>query len=233
LESFSYSVSHDLRAPLRAIQGFTRIILKRQGEKFDEETRKQFNTIQQKAGDMDRLITDLLALSRLDRQTLNLQTFDMQQLIEETWRELQGVYPGRSMTLKAGPMPSASADKGLVRQVIVNLLSNAMKFTGTRETALIEGGGYGNDKETVYYVRDNGVGFDMQYYDKLFSVFQRLHSESEYEGTGIGLAIVQRIVHRHGGRVWAEGKVNEGAVFYFSLPSRETKMPDANSALEV
>jgi len=221
LESFSYSVSHDLRAPLRAIEGYLRMIVKRQGEKFDEETRRQFDQVRDSAETMRQLIDDLLALSKLDSQALNRKVVGVDQLIEETWGELQNLYPDRNMTLKMNHLPHGRGDNALLKQVIVNLLSNAIKFTKTRYAALIEVGGHEDEKELVYHVKDNGVGFDMRYQDKLFGIFQRLHSADEYEGTGIGLSLVQRIIRRHGGRVWAEGKVDEGATFYFTLPKKE------------
>ena len=220
LESFSYSVSHDLRAPLRAIAGFSQMILKKEGERFDEETRRRFQVISDNAETMGRLIDDLLAFSRLGRQAIAKRGLDMEELIGEVWEELVTINPGRELNLKIGRMPAASGDRTLIRQVYSNLLENAVKFTRGRDAAVIEAGSYVKDNEPVYYVRDNGVGFDMKFYDKLFGVFQRLHTDEEYKGTGIGLALVQRIVHRHGGRVWAEGAVDEGACFYFSLPEK-------------
>lgn len=220
LESFSYSVSHDLRAPLRAIEGYTRMILKKQGNKFDEETDRYFDQIRISAKAMNRLIDDLLTLSRLGRQDLDVRFVDIQQLIEEIWRELRSADSGRSIDLKINYLPSGWGDRGLLKQVFVNFLSNSQKFTRVRDTAQVEVGGYENGNWNIYYVKDNGVGFNMAYYDKLFGVFQRLHSASEYEGTGIGLALVSRIIRRHGGRVWAQGKVNEGAAFYFNLPGK-------------
>ncbi|MEN6622056.1 MAG: ATP-binding protein, partial [Smithella sp.] len=221
LESFSYSVSHDLRAPLRTIDGYIRMIMKRQKDKFDEKTRRQFDQVREGAKSMERLIDDLLAFSRLGQQGINLKPFDMSQLIEETWDELKINNPDRNMSLDIKPMPSGWGDRALIKQVLVNILSNAIKFTRTRDMAIIEAGGWEEEKENVYYVKDNGIGFDMQYQEKLFGVFQRLHSTSEYEGTGIGLALVARVIHKHGGRVWAEGKVGEGATFYFTLPCKK------------
>ncbi|MDX9821243.1 MAG: PAS domain S-box protein [Syntrophales bacterium] len=218
LEGFSYSVSHDLRAPLRAINGYLRMILKRQGDDFDDETKRLFDKVRDGAKVMDHLIDDLLALSKLSKEELREETIDMRNMIEMIWTELQRVNPGRKITLKMNPLPPACGDKNLLMQVFVNILSNAVKFTKTRDVAVIEVGGYKKENEVVYYVKDNGVGFDIKYSDKLFRPFQRFHDPAEYEGTGIGTAIVQRIIHRHGGRVWAEGKVNEGATFYFTLP---------------
>ncbi len=218
LESFSYFVSHDLRAPLRAIDGYTKMILRKQGDKFNEENRRQFDQVRESARAMGQLIDDLLTLSKLDRQDLDVKIIDVRILIEEIWQRLQRSDPDRRMTLKMDILPPGRGDRGLLKQVFINLLSNALKFTRTQDKAVIEVGGYENENENGYYVKDNGVGFDMKYHDKMFGAFQRLHSAAEYEGTGIGLAIVQRIVHHHGGRVWAEGKADEGAVFYFTLP---------------
>jgi PAS domain S-box-containing protein len=218
LESFTYSVSHDLRAPLRAIDGFARMILKQQGDKFDEKTRNQFDVIMKNTKMMGQLIQDLLALSRLGREAISMSKLNIGDLARDVWEELNANNPDRPIDLKIDHVPPATGDRSFIKQVLVNLLANAIKFTRIREVPLIEVGGYEGEAESVYYVRDNGVGFDMQYLGKLFGVFQRLHSANEYEGTGIGLALVQRIIHRHGGRVWAEGEVDKGATFYFSLP---------------
>jgi PAS domain S-box-containing protein len=217
LESFSYSVSHDLRAPLRAIDGYTRMILKSQGGNFDEETLRKFNVIRDNAHIMGQLIDELLSFSRLGKKALALSQLDVNAIVGEVWKELKAANPERDMTLTLGSIPPALGDRALVRQVYCNLLSNAVKFTIRRDAARIEAGSFAAGNETVYYVRDNGAGFDMAYYDKLFGVFQRLHSTEDFEGTGVGLATVQRIIHRHGGRVWAEGKVDGGACFYFTL----------------
>jgi PAS domain S-box-containing protein len=219
LESFSYSVSHDLRAPLRAINGYSRMILKKQGAQFDEETGRRFQKITDNAEKMGFLIDDLLAFSRLGSQDVDKASLDMEELIGEAWQELIAVNLDREVTLKIGQMPAACGDKALIRQVYSNLLGNAVKFTREREHALIEAGSCTQDNETVYYVRDNGIGFDMRFYYKLFGVFQRLHSDEEYKGTGIGLSLVKRIINRHGGRVWGEGEGDKGATFYFTLPT--------------
>ncbi len=218
LESFSYSVSHDLRAPLRAIDGYARMILKKQGDKFDEDTTRKFNDIRFNIQMMGRLIDDLLAFSRLGRKQIAMSRVDMEELIRDVWKEQRSINPDRNMLLTVNGMPFGYGDKPLIKQVYYNLLANSAKFSKFRDPAHIEAGGYTDANEDVYYVKDNGVGFDMAYYDKLFGVFQRLHNPDEFEGTGVGLATVQRIIHRHGGRVWAEGKVNEGATFYFTLP---------------
>ena len=220
LESFSYSVSHDLRAPLRAIDGFSKMILRKEKDHFDEETVRLFNHVRDGVKSMGKLIEDLLDLSKLSRQDLDAKMLDVRRLVEKTWQELQNLYPDRAMNFEIKDMPQGFGDRALVKQVLVNILSNAIKFTRMRDVAVIEAGGYEEEKEIVYYVKDNGVGFDMEFHDKLFGVFQRLHDASEYEGTGVGMALAQRIIHRHKGRIWAEGKVNEGAVFYFSLPKK-------------
>jgi len=219
VEGFSYSVSHDLRAPLRAIDGYSRMILRKHADRFDDDALGKFNVIRDNTRMMGQLIDDLLAFSRLGRAQLSKVMLDIGELIREIWEELKAINPDRRLTLKIAEIPPCRGDRGLIKQVLVNILSNAVKFTRGREEALIEAGGYNKDGEIVYYVRDNGVGFDMQYHDKMFGVFQRLHSADEFEGTGVGLAIVQRIIHRHGGRIWAEGKIDRGACFYFSLPA--------------
>lgn len=220
LESFAYSVSHDLRAPLRAIDGFSRMLLRKTADKLSEDEKRQFEVIRDNTRRMGRLIDDLLAFSRLGSQSMSLSDMDMPELARQVWEELLTINPGRRMTLKMDTLPAAFGDAAFIRQVLVNLLSNAVKFTRRKEEALVEIGGIPGDSGTVYYVRDNGAGFDMKYYEKLFGVFQRLHSVDEFEGTGAGLAIVQRIIHRHGGRVWGEGEVDKGATFYFMLPTR-------------
>jgi two-component system, chemotaxis family, sensor kinase Cph1 len=219
LESFSYSVSHDLRAPLRAIDGFSRMILKQQRDNFDENTRHRFDQIIENTRMMELLIEDLLALSRLGREALSVSGLNLEDLSRDVWEEVKTTRPGCTADLKINPMPPAMGDRLLIRQVLVNLFSNALKFSRNRKTPLVEAGGHRAEGENIYYVRDNGVGFDMQYHDKLFGVFQRLHSRAEYEGTGVGLAIVHRLIQRHGGRVWAEGEVDKGATFYFTLPT--------------
>jgi light-regulated signal transduction histidine kinase (bacteriophytochrome) len=223
LESFSYSVSHDLRAPLRAIDGYARMILKKQGDKFDEDTLRRFNDIRLNAKKMGQLIDDLLSFSRLSRKNMSSSDLNMVDLIRDVWKDLNNINPNRKMHLIVNSTPLSYGDGALVKQVYYNLLSNAIKFTKCRDEARIEVGGDVDGNENVYYVKDNGVGFDMAYCDKLFGVFQRLHNPDDFEGTGVGLATVKRIIYRHGGRVWAEGKVSEGATFYFSLPSSHTQ----------
>ncbi|MEN6320080.1 MAG: PAS domain S-box protein [Syntrophaceae bacterium] len=221
LESFSYSVSHDLRAPLRAIDGYARMILKKEWGKFDEDTTRKFNAIRSNAHMMGQLIDDLLSFSRLSKKQMSASKLDMENIIMDVWKELQIINPERNMTLTIHSMPSGYGDRTLIKQVCSNLLANAVKFTKNQYAAHIEVGGFTDDDGNICYVKDNGVGFDMAYYEKLFGIFQRLHSVDDFEGTGVGLATVQRIIHRHGGRVWAEGKVNEGATFYFTLPGKE------------
>jgi two-component system sensor kinase len=166
---------------------------------------------------MGKLIDDLLTFSRLGRKELVTTGLDMEALVRSAWKELTLLNPERRIQFSVKRLPQAMGDQALIKEVVVNLLSNAIKFTKFRETAVVEVGAYPEEERNVYFVKDNGVGFDMQYYNKLFGVFQRLHSDDEFEGTGVGLAIVQRIIRRHGGRVWAEGKMGEGASFYFTL----------------
>lgn len=218
LEAFSYSVSHDLRAPLRAIDGFSRVLLEDYGDKLDSECKRLLNIICSNTGNMGQLIDDLLAFSRLGRQEMRVGKIDMAGLAKAVFDELRMTAPERAAHLSVGALPCALADRSLIRQVFVNLLSNAIKFTRTRETAALEVGCETEDGENIYYVKDNGVGFDARYAEKLFGVFQRLHTNAEFEGTGVGLAIVHSIIKRHGGRVWADAAIDGGATIYFTLP---------------
>ena len=218
LESFSYSVSHDLRAPLRAVDGFSRILLEDYGDKLDENGKRVLDIIRSNTQNMGRLIDDLLAFSRLGRKQIETSPINMSHLAEDVFQQLRFGLTDQNIQFKLAPLPDVAGDPALIRQVFVNLLSNAAKYSKPRNQAVIEVNGRTENGDCVYYVKDNGVGFDMTYAPKLFGVFQRLHSVEEFEGTGVGLAIVQRIVHRHGGRVWAEGKLDQGATFYFSLP---------------
>jgi PAS domain S-box-containing protein len=219
LESFSYSVSHDLRSPLRAIDGFSLMLEEDYAASLDDEGRRLLQVIQDNSRKMAQLIDDLLAFSKLGRQPIKAAEVDMTALAEEAFQELRASAADHgSPRLVLALLPPARGDRTMLRQVWVNLLSNALKYSGIREEPLIEVTGQRNGTQTIYSVKDNGVGFDMRYYAKLFRVFQRLHSAEEFPGTGVGLAIVQRVVTRHGGRVWAEGKLNEGARFHFSLP---------------
>ena len=222
LEAFSYSVSHDLRAPLRAITGFSSMLLEDYADKLDGEGKRLFDVIRGNSKKMGKLIDDLLALSRIGRKDIELSKINVDKLARAMFDEIKATVPEREIQFDIKPLPPARVDEGMIRQVFFNLLTNAIKFTRLREIATIELGGYVEDYENIYYVKDNGVGFDMQYANKLFGAFQRLHSEKEFEGTGIGLATVKRIVNRHGGKIWAEGKVNEGATFYFTLPKRSS-----------
>lgn len=220
LEAFSYSVSHDLRAPLRAIDGFSRILMEDYESSLGEEGKRICGIISRETERMGMLIDDLLALSRLTRKEMNFTDVDMRAMANSVFEELTAGQGGREIEFISGAMPSVEGDAGLMRQVWINLLANAIKFTSRRKRAVIEAGSAQADDEVVFFVRDNGAGFDMEYVGKLFGVFQRLHGEEEFEGTGVGLAIVQRVVHRHGGRVWAEGRVDEGATFYFAIPRK-------------
>jgi len=221
LESFSYSVSHDLRAPLRAIDGYSRMILRDQKDQLNDDAARKFDLIRSNTQMMGKLIDDLLSFSRLGRLEINMSKLDMEGLLNDVRMELQVINPDRRIDLNIKVIPPGFGDRTLIKQVYSNLLSNAVKYTKNKDEANIETGGYKEGNENIYYIKDNGVGFDMEYYDKLFGVFQRLHNADDYEGTGVGLAIVQRIIHRHGGRVWAESKVEEGATFYFSLPAKD------------
>jgi two-component system sensor kinase len=218
LEAFAYSVSHDLRVPLRAIDGFSQQVLKRYEDKLDNEGKRYLNIVRDNTKKMSQLIDDILAFSRMGRLGLSVSEVNMEELVHAVFEELKPNLAERELTIEIKPLPLCHGDPSMLRQVLVNLLGNAIKFTRPKDAALIEMGGHTEGAENIYYIKDNGAGFDMQYADKLFGVFQRLHGVAEFEGTGIGLAIVKRIITRHGGRVWAEGKVDEGATFYFTLP---------------
>jgi PAS domain S-box-containing protein len=217
LEAFSYSVSHDLRAPLRAVNGFASMALEDFGRQLPEEGRRQLEKICTSGRRMGELIDDLLAFSRLSRQPLRRQNVDPITVVRGVLDELIPLQPDRAIEVRFGPLPPCQGDPALLKQVWVNLLSNAIKYTRGREPAIVEIGCLNETGETVYFVRDNGTGFDMKYAGKLFGVFQRLHRSDQFEGTGVGLAIVQRIIHRHGGRVWAEAEEGRGATFHFTL----------------
>jgi PAS domain S-box-containing protein len=221
LEAFSYSVSHDLRAPLRAIDGYTRILLEDYEPVLDAEGKRICGIISREARRMGQLIDDLLAFSRLGRKEIYTSKIDMRGMVVSVLNELLKEEERARLDIQIGKLPAVKADSSLIRQVWLNLLANAIKFTSRKERATIEIGSKANKDEFLYYVRDTGAGFDMEYANKLFGVFQRLHSESEFDGTGVGLAIVQRIILRHEGRVWAEGEVGKGATFYFALPRKE------------
>ena len=221
LEAFSYSVSHDLRTPLRAIDGFSRILVEDYGSKLDDEGRRIVGVVRDSTTKMARLIDDILAFSRTGRQQMTSAEVHMSALIRSVLEGLKPATTGRKLKFEISSMPDIRGDGPMLQRVWANLIDNAIKFTGPTPEGTIEVGGRIEGPEAVYFVKDNGVGFDMQYVDKLFGVFQRLHGPEEFPGTGIGLAIVKRIVARHGGRVWAEGKLNEGAIFYFALPMKE------------
>jgi light-regulated signal transduction histidine kinase (bacteriophytochrome) len=217
LESFSYSVSHDLRAPLRSIDGFSQALLKDYNDNLDETGKDFLRRVRAASQKMANLIDDLLKLSRIARSEMHRERVNLTMVARETAEELQKTQPARRVEFIIADGVTAYGDPHLLRVGMENLLGNSWKFTGKNPAARIEFGATHGDGRAVYYIRDNGVGFDMAYADKLFGAFQRLHPNSEFEGTGIGLATVQRIIHRHNGRVWAEGKINEGATFYFSL----------------
>jgi len=221
LESFSYTVSHDLRAPLRAIDGFSQMLLRDIGDKLDSESARKFNVISNNSKKMGQLIDDLLKLSQAARAPVHFERININSVVEDVWKEILAGNPGRKMELVIGELPIARGGRTLLRQVFSNLLSNAVKFTKNREKAEIEVSGSNSGDFNSYCIQDNGVGFDMRYYDKVFEIFHRLHSEREYEGTGVGLAIVRKIIERHGGKIWAESRPGEGTTFYFTLPAQE------------
>jgi light-regulated signal transduction histidine kinase (bacteriophytochrome) len=220
LEAFSYSVSHDLRAPLRAIIGFSKILLEEYEEKLDNEGKRIINVIVTSTEKMGKLIDDLLSFSRLGRGELRSGMLDMNKLVDIVIHEISANDETIRKYVTIGRLPKVKGDSDMLKQVWLNLISNALKYTSLVKKVSIEIGAVKEKSETIFYVKDNGVGFDMQYYNKLFGVFQRLHTSKDYEGTGVGLAIVKRIITRHDGRVWAEGKINKGATFYFSIPNK-------------
>ena len=217
LESFTYSVSHDLRAPLRSIDGFSHAIIKQYSASMDIEAIDLFLRVRAASQRMAELIDDMLTLSRLSRAEMSMAEVDLTGLARNTVEDLKSTEPERSVAFEVMDSLSARGDRRLLQAVVENLLGNAWKFTSGKESARIEFGSEEQDGRPVFYVRDNGVGFDMKYSDKLFGVFQRLHSVSEFPGTGVGLASVKRVIARHGGEIWAEGRVGEGATFYFTL----------------
>jgi PAS domain S-box-containing protein len=222
LEAFSYSVSHDLRAPLRAVDGFSQAVLEDYGPQLPEEGRRYLLTIRQGAQKMGMLIDDLLTFSRLSRAPINEEQINTGRLVRGVLDDLAAQREGRQIDLRIGELPPCTGDPALLKQVWTNLLSNALKYTQKRETAVVEIGSKRSPEGHVYFVRDNGTGFDMRYAGKLFGVFQRLHRAEDYTGTGVGLALVQRIIHRHGGFIWAEAEVDRGATFYFTLKEKIT-----------
>jgi len=222
LEAFAYSVSHDLRTPLRAIDGFSNILQEDYAGKLGDEGKRLLNVVRDNSRNMAQLIDDILKFSRASRSEIAYAEIDMEGLAHEVYEELRPATE-HGLKIEIGHLPKAQGDRAMMRQVFVNLLSNAIKFSHQKENSMIRVGAAVEGDETIYFVQDNGAGFDMQYADRLFGVFQRLHTTEEFEGTGIGLAIIKRIITRHGGRTWAEGKVNEGATIYFALPLEEKK----------
>jgi PAS domain S-box-containing protein len=223
LEAFSYSVSHDLRTPLIGIQGFSRRLLTKYADQLDSKGQSFLSIIQRDTQRMLQLIDNLMALSRFEHQEIRPSNVDLEEMARTVFEELKTISfdsPDVAIQLKLESLPSAHGDPTMVRQVLFNLLSNAIKFSKSKENRVIEIGSLAGETQHTYYVRDNGVGFNMEHAGKLFGVFERLHTSKEFEGTGIGLAIVQRIIHRQGGKVWAEGEIGKGATFYFTLPKR-------------
>lgn len=222
LESFSYSVSHDLRAPLRAVSGFSEIVLKKYASHLDEDGQRYLNNIVENAEKMGQLIDDILAFSRLGRQSIQKNEFDLEQAFQEVYQDLTQNSEYENITFNLHELPMVKGDYNLFKQVIQNLLSNALKYSSRKENTKIEVGVDKQDQTDVFYVRDNGAGFDMKYYDKLFGVFQRLHNNNDFEGNGVGLAFVKRIIERHNGKIWAKSAPNEGATFYFTINETNT-----------
>jgi PAS domain S-box-containing protein len=219
LEAFAYSISHDLRAPLRHMAGYAELLQKNASSILDEKSRRYMTMILEAAKRMGDLIDDLLAFSRIGRAETQKTVVSLEQLVKEALNEVRPETEGRNMDWRVGALPNLYGDRAMLRVALVNLVANAVKFTRTRPQAQIEiGCADGKEDEIVVFIRDNGVGFDMKYVNKLFGVFQRLHRAEEFEGTGIGLATVQRIIHRHGGKIWADALVDQGATFYFSVP---------------
>ena len=221
LDAFAYSVSHDLRAPLRAVDGFSKFILEDYGNKLDSEGKRLLNLIRTNTQKMDQLITDLLSLSRVNRNELNFSVIDMTQMAISVFNETIQDDIKNNIRFTVDPLPEAYADPAFLKQVWINLISNAIKFTSKKKNPEIKIGGKIENNTNTYFIKDNGAGFNQEYVHKLFGVFQRLHTSDDFEGTGIGLAIVKRIISRHGGKVWAEGKEGKGATFWFSLPGKK------------
>lgn len=232
LESFTYSVSHDLRAPLRHVDGYALMLVEEHGAHMPAEALNLAKKIRQGSQNMGRLVDDLLNLSRVGKQAIAVQHVALNSLVTEAMTELKPEIGDRRVEWKIGELPAVEGDPGLLRQVFVNLLSNAIKYTRPRDLAMVEVGETEMSGEKVVFVRDNGVGFNMKYSGKLFGVFQRLHRADDFEGTGVGLATVARIIHKHGGKIWGEAELNKGATFYFSLPPGSAKpVPAVNGAV--
>jgi PAS domain S-box-containing protein len=223
LEALCYSIAHDLRTPLRAIHGYTKIISSDFASDFNDEAKKLMGDVMYNAKKMGQLIDDLLTFSRIGRKKLAVTEIDMKALVDSVVADIQHLKPSRS-TITVNSIPFANGDYNLIIQVFINLITNAIKFSTQREKAIIEIGAIQNDNGNVYFVKDNGTGFDMQYYDKLFGIFQRLHHAKEHDGTGIGLALTKRIIIKHGGRIWADSKLDQGSTFYFSLNEQKSNL---------
>ena len=217
LESFSYSISHDLRAPLRAIDGYSQILSKKYNDKLDETGKRYLHSIGENAQKMGQLIDDILAFSRLGRQKLSVSTLHLGNLFNDVFKEVAHMEGYKDVRFSMADLPEVMGDYSLMRQVAVNLFSNALKYSSKKEDPMVEVGVTDMEGRTVFYVKDNGAGFDMRYYDKLFGVFQRLHHSNEFHGNGVGLALVRRIVNKHHGEIWAESEVDKGATFFFTL----------------
>ncbi len=220
LEDMSYAISHDLRAPLRAVHGFADALREDYGEKLDADAKRYMKIISTSSRQMTRMIDGILTLSRLGRQQLQVSAIPVPALVEGIIAELKAKYPERKIDFVIGELPNISGDHALIRVIWSHLLNNAVKFTGPNPGTIIEIGSSSEGNETIYFVRDNGVGFDMKYEPKLFGLFQRFHTEAEFEGTGVGLAVVRRLVRRHGGRMWAQSAVNVGSTFFFAFPKQ-------------
>jgi signal transduction histidine kinase len=218
LEAFSYSVSHDLRAPIRHIAGFVELLMQNTAQTLDEKSARYLNIISNSTKHMGHLIDDILSFSRMGKAEMKKSPVNLDQIVKEAMNELQTEMKGRDIAWNINSLTEVPGDPAMLKLVWVNLINNALKFTCTQPQARIEIGWDDNKDELIFYIKDNGVGFDMTYADKLFNLFQRLHRKEDFEGTGVGLANIRRIIQRHGGRTWAEGKVDEGATFYFSLP---------------
>lgn len=218
LEAFTYSVSHDLRAPLRAINGFSKFLVEDYSDKLDKEGQRYIDTICENAARMDQLISDLLNLSRVSRVSLVPTKVKMDDLVTSMYYEMANPNEQKEFEFRIKNMPEAECDSTLMKQVWQNLISNALKYSSKSEIKKIEAGGFEKEGKNIYNLKDWGAGYDPKYAHKLFGIFQRLHTNDQFEGTGVGLAILQRIIHRHGGEAWSDGTIDKGATFYFSLP---------------
>lgn len=222
LETFSYAISHDLMTPLIAIEGFSRILIKKYSHQLDIKGQDHLMMINESSKRMNQLIVDLHDFFRLGRKNIQPKTIDMEKTVNDIVRDFKSMFPDDAFRVELGALPTAQADQKMIRQVLINLIGNAIKYSRPKSGAVVQIGGLTEKERNIYFVKDQGIGFSMEYADKIFKIFERLHCEDEFEGTGIGLAIVKRIIQMHGGDVWAEGVVDEGATFYFSLPRRES-----------